>query len=97
MASILYYVVQVEHCYYQKTVDGPKFTADEEQAFAFTDITDAEQLAIEVHGTVLTREVSYEELEALSAHHWAEYEALSKEERDAIESICRELKIERYE
>jgi len=68
-------------------------TTDEEQAFAFTNSDTAEQLATKVNGTVLTREVSFEELEELSEDHWTEYNALPKDERDIIESFCSKLKL----
>ncbi len=97
MDSIRYYIVQVDDRYYQGEIDLLTFTDDEEQAFAFTDIVTANQLANEVNGIVLTREVSYKELEDLSEHCLVEYEALSKNERDAIESFCRELSIGMYE
>lgn len=67
------------------------FTTDEEQAFAFMNSEAAEQVAAKVSGTVLTREVSLEELEELSKDHWTEYNALSKDERDIIESFCSNL------
>ncbi|KOS63830.1 hypothetical protein [Lysinibacillus sp. FJAT-14222] len=97
MNSIRYYVVQVDNRYYQEKTDPLTFTDDEEQAFAFTDIAAANQWANEVNGIVLTREVSYKELEDLSAQYLVEYEALPKEERDTIESFCRELSIGIYE
>jgi len=78
-------------------MDLQPFTDEEEQAFAFTDIVAANHLAHEVNGIVLTREVSYQELEDLSAQYLVEYEALPKEERDTIESFCRELSIGIYE
>ena len=93
MESILYYMVQVDNCYYQEKIDLHTFTDDEEQAFAFTDITAAQHMATEVGGTVITREVSYEELEQLSVPQRLEYEALSKEERDTIESFCGALHV----
>lgn len=91
MDSIVYYLVQVDNRYYQGKIDRYTFTEDEEQAYAFIDIMDASQLATEVNGIILTREVSYEGLEDLSEQHLAEYEALPQEERDAIELFCREL------
>ncbi|MDM5250057.1 hypothetical protein [Lysinibacillus sp. G4S2] len=97
MDSIRYYVVQVDDRYYQGEIDLLTFTDDEEQAFAFTDIATANQLANEINGIVLTREVSYKELEDLSAQYLVEYEALPKEERDTIEAFCRELSIGMYE
>ncbi|MFE3573662.1 hypothetical protein [Lysinibacillus sp. NPDC059133] len=97
MDSIRYYVVQVNGRYYQGEIDLQSFTDDEEQAFAFTDIVAANQLAHEINGIVLTRDVSYQELEDLSAQYLIEYEALPKEERDRIESFCRELSIGMYE
>jgi len=93
MDSIRYYVVQVNDRYYQGEIDLQPFTDDEEQAFAFADIVAANQLANEINGIVLTRDVSYQELEDLSAQYLIEYEALPKEERDTIESFCRELSI----
>ncbi|MFJ7734627.1 hypothetical protein ACIQXF_22605 [Lysinibacillus sp. NPDC097231] len=97
MDSIRYYIVQVDNRYYQGEIDLLTFTDDEEQAFAFTDIVVANQLANEVNGIVLTREVSYQELEDLSEHYLVEYEAMPKEERDAIGSFCRELSIGMFE
>ncbi|MDD1502980.1 hypothetical protein PVA17_09440 [Lysinibacillus sp. CNPSo 3705] len=97
MDSIRYYVVQVDNGYYQGEIDLLTFTDDEEQAFAFTDIVAANELANEVNGIVLTREVSYKELEDFSAQYLVEYEALPKEERDTIESFCRELSIGMFE
>lgn len=97
MNSIRYYVVQVNDLYYQGEIDLQPFTDDEEQAFAFTDIVAANQLANEINGIVLTRDVSYQELEDLSAQYLIEYEALPKGERDTIESFCRELSIGMYE
>jgi len=97
MDSIRYYVVQVDDRYYEGKIDFLTFTDDEEQAFAFKDIATANQLAHEINGIVLTREVSYMELEDLSAQYLVEYEALPKEERDTIESFCRELSIGMYE
>lgn len=97
MDSIRYYVVQVDDRYYEGEIDFLTFTDDEEQAFAFKDIATANQLANEINGIVLTREVSYMELEDLSAQYLVEYEALPKEERDTIESFCRELSIGMYE
>lgn len=97
MDSIRYYVVQVDDRYYQGDVDLHTFTDDEEQAFAFTDIVAANELANEIKGIVLTREVSYKELEDLSVQYLVEYGALPKEERDTIESFCRELSIGMYE
>ncbi|MFB7158006.1 hypothetical protein [Lysinibacillus sp. NPDC056232] len=97
MDSIRYHVVQVNDRYYQGEIDLQPFTDDEEQAFAFTDIVAANQLAHEINGIVLTRDVSYQELEDLSAQYLIEYEALPKEERDTIESFCRELSIGMYE
>jgi len=93
MDSIRYYVVQVNDRYYQGEIDLQSFTDDEEQAFAFTDIVAANELAQEINGIVLTRDVSYKELEDLSAQYLIEYEALPKEERDSIESFCWELSI----
>jgi hypothetical protein len=97
MDSIRYYVVQVDDRYYQGNMDLHTFTDDEEQAFAFKDIVTANQMANEINGIVLTREVSYKELEDLSAQYLIEYEALPKEERDTIESFCRELSIGMFE
>ncbi|MEB2300419.1 hypothetical protein LAV72_12410 [Lysinibacillus xylanilyticus] len=97
MDSIRYYVVQVNDRYYQGEIDLQPFTDDEEQAFAFADIVAANQLANEINGIVLTRDVSYQELEDLSAQYLIEYEALPKEERDTIESFCRELSIGMFE
>ncbi|MCL1697359.1 hypothetical protein [Lysinibacillus sp. BPa_S21] len=97
MDSIRYYVVQVDNRYYQGEVDLQPFTDDEEQAFAFTDIVTANQLANEVNGIVLAREVSYQELEDFSAQYLVEYDALPKKERDTIESFCRELHLGIYE
>ncbi|MGE7948140.1 hypothetical protein [Lysinibacillus sp. NPDC093688] len=97
MDSIRYYVVQVNDRYYQGEVDLQPFTDDEEQAFAFKDIVAANQLANEINGIVLTRDVSYQELEDLSAQYLIEYEALPKEERDTIESFCGELSIGMFE
>lgn len=97
MKAIPYYIVQVNNCYYQEKLDLHTFTDDEEQALAFTDIMAAQHMATEVDGTVLTREVSYEELEQLSAPQRLEYEALPSEERDSIESFCRTLHIGMYE
>ncbi|MGE7691445.1 hypothetical protein ACQKMI_19830 [Lysinibacillus sp. NPDC097214] len=97
MDSIRYYVVQVNDRYYQGEVDLQPFTDDQEQAFAFTNIVAANQLAHEINGIVLTRDVSYQELEDLSAQYLIEYEALPKEERDTIESFCRELSIGMFE
>ncbi|MFJ7738662.1 hypothetical protein ACIQ2D_20315 [Lysinibacillus sp. NPDC097287] len=94
MESIIYYVVQVNDCFYKEKIGIPTFTSDEEQAFAFTDISDAHQLAAQISGAVLAREVSYKELEELSVQQRFEYEAFPKNERDRIESFCRELKIE---
>lgn len=94
MESIIYYLVQVNGCFYQGKIDSPTFTNDEEQAFAFTDIMAAFLLASEVNGTVLTREVSYKELEEISVLQSLEYEILPKNERDKIESFCKKLCIE---
>ncbi|MFJ7953679.1 hypothetical protein ACIQZG_19440 [Lysinibacillus sp. NPDC096418] len=93
MDSIKYYVVQVEDCFYQKKIDIPIFTNDEEQAFAFTSIVAAHQLAAEISGSVLARAVSYEELEELSEQQRLEYEALSKKEQDRIKCFLTELTI----
>jgi len=93
MASIIYYVVQVENSYYHGSNDNPMFTTDEEQAFAFMNSEAAEQLAAKVNGAVLIKEVSFEELEELSADHWTEYNALPKDERDIIESFCSKLQL----
>ena len=93
MASIIYYIVQVESSYYHGLNDMLMLTEDEEHAFAFTNSKAAEQLAAKVNGTVLTREVSFEELEELSADHWTEYNALPKDERDIIESFCSKLQL----
>ncbi|QGG49562.1 hypothetical protein [Lysinibacillus pakistanensis] len=93
MASIIYYIVQLGNSYYHGSDEDSMLTTDEEQAFAFTNSDTAEQLATKVNGTVLTREVSFEELEELSADHWTEYNALPKDERDIIESFCSKLKL----
>lgn len=93
MASIIYYIVQMGNSYYHGSTDNPLFTTDEEQAFAFMNSEAAEQVAAKVSGTVLTREVSFEELEELSADHWTEYNALPKDERDIIESFCSNLQL----
>ncbi|OXS74038.1 hypothetical protein B1B04_10515 [Lysinibacillus sp. KCTC 33748] len=97
MDSIRYYVVQVNDLYYQGEIDLQSCTDDEEQAFTFTDIVAANELAHEINGIVLTRDVSYKELEDLSAQYLIEYEALPKEERDTIESFCRELSLGMFE
>ncbi len=97
MNSIRYYVVQVNDLYHQGEIDLQPFTDDEEQAFAFTDIVAANELAHEINGIVLTRDVSYKELEDFSAQYLIEYEALPKEERDTIESFCRELSLGMFE
>jgi len=91
MVSIIYYIVQLGNSYYRGSDEDSMLTTDEEQAFAFTNSDAAEQLATKVNGTVLTREVSLEELEELSADHWTEYNALPKDERDIIESFCSNL------
>lgn len=91
MDSIIYYIVQVNKCYYQGQVDLQTFTDDEEQAYSFMDIAIAYQLATKINGTVLTREVSYVELEQNSIQHKLEYQALPSEERDRIESFCSKL------
>lgn len=93
MASIIYYIVQLGNSYYHGSDEDSMLTTDEEQAFAFTNSDAAEQLATKVNGTVLTRKVSFEELEELSADHWTEYNALPKDERDIIESFCSKLKV----
>ncbi|KOS70339.1 hypothetical protein AEA09_02270 [Lysinibacillus contaminans] len=91
MDSITYYIVQVNDCYYQGQIDLQTFTDDEEQAFTFIDIAIAYQLSIKINGTVLTREISYVELEQNSIQHKLEYEALPSKERDRIESFCSKL------
>lgn len=93
MASIIYYIVQMENSYYHGLNENSMFTTDEEQAFAFTNSEAAEQLAAKVNGTVQTREVSYEELEELSAEQWTEYNALPEDERNIIESFCSKLQL----
>lgn len=93
MASIIYHIVQLGNSYYHGSDEDFVLTTDEEQAFAFPNSDAAEQLAVKVNGTVLTREVSFEELERLSADHWTEYNALPKDERDIIESFCSKLRL----
>ena len=87
MESVIYYVVQVDGCFFQNKIGFPTFTNDEEQAFAFTDIAAAHQVAGEISGTVLKRVVSYEELEELSVQQRLEYESLPKNEHDKIKSF----------
>ena len=97
MDSIIYYIVQVNDSYYQGQIDLQTFIDDEEQAFTFLDIAIAYQLATKINGTVLTREVSYVELEQNSIQHKLEYEALPSKERDRIESFCSKFIVGVYE
>lgn len=97
MESIIYYIVQVNDCYYQGQLDLHTFTDNEEQAFAFTKLTSAHQMATKFNGNLLRREIRYEELEELSVQQRLEYELLSEKERKRIESFCKDLYTEMYE
>ncbi|MDI2587275.1 hypothetical protein OR571_09200 [Psychrobacillus sp. NEAU-3TGS] len=85
---VVYYVIQIGEHYYKHTDGVAISTEDEELAYAFTNLADAKQKAIEVEGAVRKREVSYEELQELSEQHTEEYRQLSIEEREVIETFC---------
>lgn len=57
-----YYIVQVETAFVANDYCEEPLTEDEEEAFAFTRLADAQICAHEVDGTVVRREVSEREL-----------------------------------
>lgn len=91
LEEVIYYVVQIGEHYYKYTDGIASFTEDEEQAYAFTNLTDAKQKAKEMKGAVRKREVSYKELQDLSEQHEEEYMSLPVEEREKIETFCQYL------
>ncbi|MFF2754020.1 hypothetical protein ACFVR1_09795 [Psychrobacillus sp. NPDC058041] len=91
LEEVIYYVVQIGEHYYKHTDDIATTTKDEEQAYAFTNLANAKQKAIEMEGVVRKREVSYKELQELSEQHEEEYTRLPVEEREIIETFCQNL------
>ncbi|WP_391206619.1 hypothetical protein [Psychrobacillus sp. L4] len=91
LEEVIYYVVQIGEHFYKHTDGMATTTKDEEQAYAFTNLDDAKQKAIEIKGAVRKREVSYKELQELSEHHKEEYMRLPVEEKEAIETFCQYL------
>ncbi|WP_391119188.1 hypothetical protein [Psychrobacillus sp. L3] len=91
LEKVIYYVVQIGERYYKHTDGIATYTEDEEQAYAFTNLADVKEKAIEIQGTVHKREVSYKELQELSEQHEEEYMRLPVEEKEAIETFCQYL------